>query len=327
MAVFRFPFSQKSLGDDVDKKLVMNEEQAAILEGLEAEQKYINPKYFYNHKGSKLFEKITQLDEYYPTRTERRILQSKSKDIAQLVEKNALIVEPGAGNCKKVEYLLKDLHPEVYVPQDVSAEFLQQSAQRLSSDYSWLNVVPVASDFSEPIKIPPAFDNYKKYVFYPGSTIGNFEPADALAFLQQMRKLVGNDGGMILGVDLHKDDEILHAAYNDKEGVTAEFNLNTLSHINQILGAKFNLTQFEHLALYNSELQRIEMYLKSLQHQEYNVLGKTLIFDQGELIHTEHSYKYTLDGIEELAKKANFELKYSWLDDNSLFSVNYLDAV
>ena len=314
------------MNETSSKNMSINEEQAAILEGLKAKQKYINPKYFYNHRGSKLFEKITQLEEYYPTRTERGILQTRAEDIAKLIEKDSLIIEPGAGSCKKIEYLLNALHPKVYVPQDVSAEFLQQSAERLSQDYPWLEVVPVASDFSEPIEIPRRLNDYKKFVFYPGSTIGNFEPQDALTFLKQMRDLVGDDGGMILGVDLHKDNEVLHAAYNDSEGVTAEFNLNTLSHISEILGAEFDVAAFEHLALYNTEQQRIEMYLKSLKNQEYSVLGERLSFNQGELIHTEHSYKYTLDGIAELVSLAGFTLEQSWLDDNGLFSVNYLKA-
>ena len=306
--------------------LALDEEQAAILQGLKAEQKFINPKYFYNHHGSKLFEQITELDEYYPTRTERKILQSRANDIAQLIEPNSLIVEPGAGSCKKIEYLLEALHPSVYVPQDVSAEFLKQSAQRLSNEYSWLDVVPVASDFSDPIEIPERLQSLRKYAFYPGSTIGNFEPEDALNFLKQMRQLVGDNGGMIIGVDLHKDNEILHAAYNDKKGITAQFNLNTLSHINDILDADFNIKEFEHVALYNSKKQRIEMYLKSLKRSAYNVLGETVTFEKGELVHTEHSYKYTIEGIASLAQNSGFLLKHSWTDKKDLFSVNYLQA-
>ena len=306
--------------------LALDEEQAAILQGLKAEQKFINPKYFYNHHGSKLFEQITELDEYYPTRTERKILQSRANDIAQLIEPNSLIVEPGAGSCKKIEYLLEALHPSVYVPQDVSAEFLKQSAQRLSNEYSWLDVVPVASDFSDPIEIPERLQSLRKYAFYPGSTIGNFEPEDALNFLKQMRQLVGDNGGMIIGVDLHKDNEILHAAYNDKKGITAQFNLNTLSHINDILDADFNIKEFEHVALYNSKKQRIEMYLKSLKSSAYDVLGETVTFEKGELVHTEHSYKYTIEGIASLAQNSGFLLKHSWTDKKDLFSVNYLQA-
>jgi len=310
----------------VTKPFTLDEEQAAILQGLKSEQKFINPKYFYNHHGSKLFEQITELDEYYPTRTERRILQSRANDIAQLIEPNSLIVEPGAGSCKKIEYLLEALHPSVYVPQDVSAEFLKQSAQRLSNEYPWLDVVPVASDFSDPIEIPERLQDLRKYAFYPGSTIGNFEPEDALTFLKQMRQLVGNTGGMILGVDLHKDDDILHAAYNDKKGITAEFNLNTLAHINEILDATFNISEFEHVALYNATQQRIEMYLKSLKNSTYDVLGETVTFEKGELVHTEHSYKYSIEGIAALAQDSGFLLKHSWTDEKDLFSVNYLQA-
>lgn len=311
----------------MSESAAIEEEQQAILEGLKAEQKFINPKYFYNHHGSKLFEQITELDEYYPTRTERSILQSSAKDIAQYVEANSLVVEPGAGSCKKIEHLLNELHPQVFVPQDVSAEFLQKSAERLSKAYSWLEVIPVASDFLDPIDIPDSVSHYRKYVFYPGSTIGNFEPEDALRFLKQMRSLVGESGGMILGVDLHKDNDTLHAAYNDKKGITAQFNLNTLSHINEILSSSIDVNKFEHYALYNSAEQRIEMYLKSLGQQRYEILGETVSFEEGELIHTEHSHKYTLDGIAQLAIKAGFTLEKSWLDDDDLFSVNYLKAV
>lgn len=308
------------------KEPSINKEQQDILDGLSAEQKFINPKYFYNHRGSKLFEKITQLDEYYPTRTELGILESKSKEIAKLISSDSIIIEPGAGNCIKIEYLLTDIHPNVYVPQDVSEEFLQKSAERLSERYPWLEVHPIASDFSDPIVLPEIYQHFAKHVFYPGSTIGNFEPEDAIAFLKQMHQLVGNNGGILLGVDLHKDNEILHAAYNDEKGITAEFNLNTLNHINQILEADIDTNQFEHHALYNSQQQRIEMYLRSKAEQSYEILGNSIIFERGELIHTEHSYKYTLDGIAELAKKSGFTLKKSWLDEEELFSVSYLTA-
>lgn len=310
----------------MSKQVSLNHEQVEILTGLKAGQKFINPKYFYNHRGSKLFEKITQLDEYYPTRTERLILESHAKEIAQYIDKRSLIIEPGAGSCKKIEYLLEAIRPSVYVPQDVSAQFLKQSAVRLSKDYPWLAVSPVVSDFSEPIDIPSEFQYHTKYVFYPGSTIGNFEPDDAVTFLKQMRQLVGGTGGVILGVDLHKDNATLHAAYNDKEGITAEFNLNTLAHINDILGARFKLDQFEHVALYNRQQQRIEMYLKSLRAVRYDVLGETLSFEKDELIHTEHSYKYTLEGISKLAQTSGFSLEKSWLDSEALFSVNYFRA-
>lgn len=308
------------------KEPSINKEQQDILEGLVAEQKFINPKYFYNHRGSKLFEKITQLDEYYPTRTELGILKDKSKEIAEFINSDSIIIEPGAGNCTKIEYLLTDIHPNVYVPQDVSEEFLQKSAERLSERYPWLEVHPIASDFSDPIELPEIYQHFAKHVFYPGSTIGNFEPEDAINFLRQMHKLVDNNGGMLLGVDLHKDNKTLHAAYNDKKGITAEFNLNTLNHINQILEADIDINQFEHHALYNSKQQRIEMYLRSKAQQQYEILGNTISFEKGELIHTEHSYKYTLDGIAELAQKSGFKLQKSWLDKEELFSVSYLSA-
>lgn len=305
----------------------ISQEQQDILDGLTQDNKSINPKYFYDHRGSKLFEKITELDEYYPTRTELTILQKHAQDIALYIQNGSLIIEPGAGNCTKIEYLLEAIHPAVYVPQDVSEEFLVKSAERLSARYPWLIVEPIASDFSEPILIPEKYQNYTRHVFYPGSTIGNFEPEDAVQFLKNMHNLVSRGGGVLLGVDLHKDNDTLNAAYNDEEGITAEFNLNTLRHINQILGSEIDITQFKHRALYNQQQQRIEMYLESRANQEYSLLGHTVGFHRGELIHTEHSYKYTLDGIAQLAEKAGFRLQKSWLDDDELFSVNYLQRI
>ncbi|MBD3668317.1 MAG: L-histidine N(alpha)-methyltransferase [Kangiella sp.] len=304
----------------------ISQEQQDILDGLTQDNKSINPKYFYDHRGSKLFEKITELDEYYPTRTELTILQKHAQDIAQFIQKDSLIVEPGAGNCTKIEHLLKAIHPSIYVPQDVSEEFLQKSAARLSARYPWLHVEPIASDFSEPIVLPVKYQGMQKHIFYTGSTIGNFEPDDAIKFLKNMHKLVGNNGGMILGVDLHKDNATLHAAYNDEEGITAQFNLNTLRHINQILNSNIAIDQFSHHAIYNSSKQRIEMYLRSKTEQSYSILGHEIQFEPGELIHTEHSYKYTLDGIAELAEKAGFSLQKSWLDEDELFSVSYLKS-
>lgn len=310
---------------NLEEKAV-SQEQQDILDGLTRVNKSINPKYFYDHKGSKLFEKITELEEYYPTRTELSILQEHAQDIAQYIQKDSLIVEPGAGNCTKIEYLLEALRPSVYVPQDVSEEFLQKSAARLSGRYSWLHVEPIASDFSEPIVLPDKYHNFQKHVFYPGSTIGNFEPDDAVQFLKNMHKLIGKSGGILIGVDLHKDNEILHAAYNDEEGITAEFNLNTLRHINKILESTIKVDQFAHHAIYNSQQQRIEMYLRSKTEQKYEILGRDIYFEPGELIHTEHSYKYTLDGIAELAEEAGFRLQKSWLDEDELFSVSYLKS-
>ena len=308
------------------KAQAISQEQQDILDGLTSEQKHINPKYFYDHRGSKLFEQITELEEYYPTRTELTILHKYAQDIAQYIQKDSLIIEPGAGNCTKIEYLLEALHPSVYVPQDVSEEFLQKSAARLSSRYPWLHVEPIASDFSEPIVLPDKYQNMQKHVFYPGSTIGNFEPDDAVQFLKNMHILVGENGGVILGVDLHKNNDILHAAYNDEEGITAEFNLNTLRHINQLLDSTINVDQFAHHAVYNSQQQRIEMYLRSKTDQKYEVLGHRINFKPDELIHTEHSYKYTLDGIAKLADRAGLTLQKSWLDENELFSVSYLKS-
>lgn len=298
---------------------------AELVNGLSQSQKTINPKYFYDKKGSELFEDITRLPEYYPTRTEKRIFSQYAKEIAEYCGKGCVLIEPGSGNSEKVRLLLDAISPSTYIPLDISAEFLRDAAEQLSDEFPWLNIHAICADFAENWQVPSNIPNQKRVIFYPGSTIGNMEPKDAEAFLSEIKQLIGNDGGVLIGVDMHKEQDVLHAAYNDKQGVTAQFNLNVLNSVNDILSADFNSAHFRHEAFYDSDKQRIEMHLVSTQQQAVNVRDKTFEFGEGESIHTESSYKYTVEGFAELAQRAGFQIKQSWLDDDQLFSVHYLE--
>lgn len=304
----------------------ITKEQSLVLQGLLAPQKHINAKYFYDEHGSQLFEKITRLDEYYPTRTEIKIIKQHAPEITELIQENSLLIEPGAGSCEKVQLLLNYLKLQAYLPQDISESFLKEATIKLNQAFPSLLVSPLISDFSHPIEVPEHLSQYAKYVFYPGSTLGNFEHNNAIKFLTQMSQLIGRCGGMILGVDMHKDTNTLELAYNDSQGVTAKFNLNILQNINRLLKCDINANNFYHRAHYNTELKRIEMHLYSNCRQQYDVLGETITFKKGESIHTENSYKYTIEDIHWLADQSGFELVKSWHDEKHLFSVNFLQV-
>jgi dimethylhistidine N-methyltransferase len=296
-----------------------------LLSGLDRTEKYINSKFFYDERGSQLFDRITTLPEYYPTRTEIDILTQNAEEIADYIDLSPVLIEPGAGNCAKVRYLLESVRPAVYLPQDISADFLYQTAGDLVRLYPWLTVHPLIGDFSSGIALPASLPSGRRVVFYPGSTIGNFEPLSAIRFLRSMRELVGSDGGLIIGVDLQKDPDILNAAYNDSAGITAEFNLNILAHVNRILGTGIIVENFSHHAFYNTDEHRIEMHLVSECHQEVQCHDAHLHFSAGETIRTEYSYKYTQQDFAQLAHEAGFTLTQTWLDEEGLFSVHYLE--
>lgn len=287
-------------------------------------QKMINPKYFYDQLGSELFEKITHTAEYYPTRTEQSILHDYAAEIADTLGRGGIVLEPGAGNCEKIRYLLAALQPHCYLPMDISAAFLQQSVAQLNVDFPWLRVEPLVGDFAEDLSLPDEVRKQPIQIFYPGSTIGNFEPAAAVMFLRRMAGYCTADGGILLGVDMDKSAAVLNAAYNDKAGITAAFNLNILKHLNRLLSADFALENFRHHAFYNQSEQRVEMHLVANRaHTVHSNMGD-IHFGEDESIHTECSYKYTLTGLAALAAKAGLVLRKSWLDENRLFSVNYL---
>jgi dimethylhistidine N-methyltransferase len=298
---------------------------AEVLAGLRETPRRLDPKWFYDEAGSQLFEEITRLPEYYPTRTETAILESERRAIAERCGRDCVFIEPGAGNCEKARLLLDALRPAAFVPLDISADFLLQAALAVGSEHPWLTVNAICADFNEfrsfEAHLPPG----RRIVFYPGSTIGNLEPAAAADFLRGVRTLVGPDGGVIVGVDLHKSAARLEAAYNDSAGVTARFNLNILERLNALVGSDFDVANFRHRAFYNVALQRIEMHLESLCDQQVHIAEHCIPLRQGECLHTESSYKYTVEGFAQLAAEAGLALRQSWLDGERLFSLHYLE--
>ena len=286
--------------------------------------KKLSPKYFYDAKGSELFEQITVLPEYYPTRTELSILRERGGEIAAMIPQGAALVEFGAGATTKVRLVLERSRFAAYVPVDISGDFLQAQADGLRRDFPALAVYPVAADFTAPFALPDAVAGLPKVGFFPGSTLGNFEPQEALAFLRSAREILGANAQMIVGVDLEKDERTLYDAYNDAAGVTARFNLNVLERINRELGGNFDLSGFIHRSIYNRDRHRIEMHLISRRAQSVRVLGHRFSFRPGESIHTENSYKYSLDRFAGLAQESGWQVTESWTDEARMFSVHAL---
>jgi dimethylhistidine N-methyltransferase len=298
-----------------------------VVEGLTSSPKRIPPKYFYDNEGSRLFAEITQLPEYYPTRTECGILRENAPAMAALIPAGGALVEFGSGSAIKARILLDSL-PELkaYVPVDICAGFLEQEAGALRAAYPNLSVLPVAADFTKPFELPEAVQTLPRAGFFPGSTIGNFEPHEASAFLRNAAKILGNGALLIIGVDLVKDTNVLQAAYNDSKGITERFNLNILERMNRELSAGIDLASFEHHAFYNRERQRIEMHLASLKRQRLKIVGATVDFRVGETIHTENSYKYTLESFGALARGSGWATVSVWKDSKKYFSVHALRA-
>jgi dimethylhistidine N-methyltransferase len=297
-----------------------------VIEGLSQQPKLLSPKYFYDAAGSELFEQITVLPEYYPTRTELSILRDRGSAIASIIPKGAALVEFGAGATTKVRLLLGQCSFDAYVPVDISGDFLEAQADVLRRDFPTLAVYPVTADFTKPFALPDAVKTMPKVGFFPGSTLGNFEPHEACAFLRSARAILGDSAQMVIGVDLEKDERVLHNAYNDAAGVTARFNLNVLVRINSELGGNFDISGFTHRAIYNRERHRIEMHLISRKAQSVRVLGRTFTFRAGESIHTESSYKYSLDRFTALARGSGWKVRESWTDKDEMFSVHALVA-
>ncbi|MGJ4968347.1 MULTISPECIES: L-histidine N(alpha)-methyltransferase [unclassified Bradyrhizobium] len=294
--------------------------------GLAQQPKQLSPKYFYDAAGSDLFEQITRLPEYYPTRTELGILRDRGAEIAAVIPDDAALVEFGAGATTKVRLLLESCRFAAYVPVDISGEFLTAQADSLRRDFPQLAVHPVVADFTTAFKLPGAIEGKPKVGFFPGSTIGNFEPHEACRFLRSAREILGTGARMIVGVDLEKDERVLHAAYNDAAGVTARFNLNLLLRINRELGGNFDLSAFVHRAIYNREQHRIEMHLVARKPQTVRLLGTTISFRAGESIHTENSYKYSIARFGALARGSGWKVQTVWTDAEKMFSVQALVA-
>jgi dimethylhistidine N-methyltransferase len=296
-----------------------------IIAGLTATPKRLSPKYFYDSAGSALFEKITTLPEYYPTRTELGILTQRAADIAALIPEGAALIEFGSGSSTKTRILLSTAKTlSAYVPVDISGQFLHQHAAELGREYPKLAVLPVVADFTKPFDLPRAVESMPRVGFFPGSTIGNFEPHEAAAFMRHAGRILGPGATFMVGVDLVKDTGVLQKAYNDSQGVTAQFNLNILARINRELGAKLNLACFEHHAFFNRERSRIEMHLASLKRQRVRVGGECIDFRAGETIHTENSYKYSIESFGCLARGAGWTPMTVWTDADNYFSVHAL---
>ena len=299
-----------------------------VLAGLALPQKSIPPKYFYDEQGCRLFEAICELPEYYLTRTETAILRANIAEIAQFVGPEAELIEFGSGVQAKTRILIQALQTQLYVPVDIAIDTLRASSSELARRFPFLNIVGICADYTQPLALPTfaGVPIRRKVVFFPGSTIGNFTPAEALAFLKQARKAVGSGGILLIGVDLKKDKATLDAAYADPKGVTAQFNLNLLYRINRELKADFQVNRFRHKAFYDPVMGRIEMHLESLYSQFAHVAGRRFDFAPGETIHTEISCKYSIAEFQELGKRAGFTPEKVWTDPEQLFSVNGMVA-
>lgn len=299
----------------------------AVLEGLSQPRKRLPSAFFYDARGSRLFDRICRLPEYYPTRTETAILRDAAADLAALVPAGAALVEFGSGSSTKTRILLDGLDRlACYVPIDISRDHLRAAARDVASDYPDLAVSPVCADYGRDFALPADLGGVRRVGFFPGSTIGNFSPPEAEAFLRRCLALLGPDAAMLVGVDLRKDPETLRAAYNDAAGVTAAFNLNLLARMQRELGAKLDIEAFGHRAVYNEARACVEMHIVSLAVQDIEIEGKKFSFHEGETIHSEDSHKYSVAGFQALAQAAGWRPSNLWRDPDALFSVHYLTA-
>lgn len=298
--------------------------RADIIEGLSASEPYIAAKYFYDEVGSHLFEKICNTEEYYPTRTEVSIIRNNIDDIVYTLGKDCLLIEPGSGDSYKVRLLLDALRPIAYLPIDISKRYLQDEAKKLAAEFTWLNVHAICADFTGKLALPYHVESTNRVAFFPGSTIGNFTAEQAVCVLEEIKMMVGDGGGLLIGVDLEKSVDILNAAYNDKEGYTEQFNKNLLVRINRELGANFNVDCFQHHAFYNEKKHRIEMHLVSMEDQRVDIDDVFFQFKKEQTILTEYSHKYSLASFCSLAEQAGFTSVKTWVDKDQLFSVHYL---
>lgn len=294
--------------------------------GLSAPMAMIAPKHFYDLLGSKLFEAICELPEYYPTRTEAAIFSAQKRAIGEVTGTGRVLIDLGAGNCEKAAALFPVLQPSAYVPVDISTSFLRQAVERLQAQHPAISMLGVGIDFSQTLELPPEVPTGRRLFFYPGSSIGNFTPSDAGVFLRRVRQACGSDGGLLIGVDLVKDSAILQQAYDDALGVTACFNVNVLNNVNAVLKADFQLAAWQHRALFNSSESRIEMHLESKLEQRVHWDGASRRFEQGERIHTENSYKYSRAAFLALLQEAGFADVETWTDPQQWFMVCHAHA-
>ena len=298
-----------------------------IKHGLRGSPKHISPKYFYDAHGSALFEQITQLPEYYLTRTEIGILDKNKEKLSEIIEESCCLIEYGSGSSRKVRTLIDAIKPQFYVPVDISREHLSQSARSIHDDFDTLHVYPTCADYTQGVELPGVIDGAPRCGFFPGSSIGNFERDDALSFLSKIATDIGPGGYCIIGFDSRKPRAILEPAYNDTQGITASFNLNLLSHLNRTIGTDFNVSNFHHRAFYDEALGRIEMHLVSKIAQNVTLDGEIFALDRREAIHTENSYKYSLAEVRELARRAGMSFVTHWEDSQAWFYVVLLRVV
>ena len=298
-----------------------------VISGLQQTPKMLPSKYFYDTRGSQYFDQICDLNEYYPYRTELAMLPEIASDLEQMLEDSWEIVEFGAGSLVKIRLLLQQLsNIQHYVPIDIAGEHLRDATQKLQDEFPQLEVVPIEADFTQPTKLPVALSR-PKLGFFPGSTIGNFDPGQAREFLIHARHSLGVGSRLLIGVDTKKDPALLHRAYNDEAGVTAAFNRNILHHINRVCDANFNPQAFVHYAFYNPQAGRVEMHLISTEEQQIEIDEYTISFSEGENIHTENSYKYTPEEFSHLASRSGWRKERLWLDSQHMFSVFLLHAM
>ncbi len=296
-----------------------------VLTGLSRHRKILPSKLFYDERGSRLFDEICELEEYYPTRTEMQIMQDNIKEMGELLGEGTMLIELGSGSSRKIKLLLNHIPGLAgYIPVDISSEHLIHSSKILKDEYPHINIFPLAADYTKYFELPVIDKPYShRAVYFPGSTIGNFTLPAAKEFLNRIADIAGENGGLIIGVDLRKDKRILEAAYNDKKGITAEFNLNILNHINAELNTDFDLNKFKHFAFFNEKFGRIEMHLVSTEAHVVKIGQSDFSFYKGEHIITEYSYKYTPEDFKNIAG-SRFDVKRVWMDDNKLFSIQYL---
>jgi L-histidine N-alpha-methyltransferase len=294
-----------------------------IAQGLRQTPAHISPKYFYDPQGSRLFEQITRLPEYYLTRTEQALMQQHAVDIARVLGPGRTLIELGAGSCAKARALCRVVQPSCFVGVDISSEFLLESMQCLREEFPQLDARAIGGDMMQGVALPPDIPRAGRLVFYPGSSIGNFDPPHALALLEHMRALVDDDGGLLIGIDLPKDRSLLEAAYDDAAGVTAAFNRNMLAHVNRLIGSDFAPEAWGHRAFFNAAESRIEMHLEALESMQVRWPGGLRDFERGERIHTESSYKYPLPAFTALLARAGFSRAQAWTDERGWFAVVY----
>jgi L-histidine Nalpha-methyltransferase len=305
----------------IDLKPPPSETNLEILDGLMRTQKSISSKYLYDPQGSRLFELITQLPEYYLTRTEMTILRENAPDIARQVGAGRLLIEFGSGSSAKTRLLLEPMRPAGYVPVDISRQRLAASVASLHDEFEWLQIIPVCADYSRPFVLPTGVAEVPRTAFFPGSSIGNFDESDAVDFLQVVREVVGADGELLIGIDLEKDRTTIERAYNDAQGVTAAFTLNVLHHLNRIADADFDVGAFVHRARYNSDRGRVEVHLVSKRDQTVDICRRRIRVRAGEAIHVENCYKYDLAQFDVLAARGGFVRRTVWSDAKRWFAV------